>query len=27
VPVTGLDPASFRNVNTPQDWSSYLHRR
>ena len=26
-PVTGLDPAGFRNVNTPDDWSSYLHRR
>jgi molybdopterin-guanine dinucleotide biosynthesis protein A len=27
MPVTGFDPACFRNVNTPEDWSSYLHRR
>ncbi|MGA3027852.1 MAG: molybdenum cofactor guanylyltransferase [Bryobacteraceae bacterium] len=27
LPVTGLDAAFFRNVNTPEDWSSYLHRR
>jgi molybdenum cofactor guanylyltransferase len=26
-PIGGLDAACFRNVNTPEDWSSYLHRR
>ncbi len=27
VPVTGLDAVCFRNVNTPDDWTSYTHRR
>lgn len=24
-PVAGLDPAWFRNVNTPAEWASYTH--
>jgi molybdopterin-guanine dinucleotide biosynthesis protein A len=27
LPVSGFDAACFRNVNTPGDWSGYLHRR
>jgi molybdopterin-guanine dinucleotide biosynthesis protein A len=27
VPVPGIDPACFRNLNTPEDWNGYLHRR
>ena len=27
VPVSGIDAACFRNVNTPEEWSSYLHPR
>jgi molybdopterin-guanine dinucleotide biosynthesis protein A len=27
MPVSGFDPACFRNVNTPEDWTSYTHRR
>ena len=26
-PVAGLDPAWFRNVNTPAEWSGYSHSR
>jgi len=26
-PVAGLDPAWFRNVNTPAEWASYTHSR
>jgi molybdopterin-guanine dinucleotide biosynthesis protein A len=27
VPVRGLDPACFRNLNTPVEWNGYSHRR
>jgi len=26
-PVAGVDPARFRNINTPAEWASYKHSR